>query len=186
MVQSVDVLVYWHSCLLTYFASSTITLSPFVRSQLERTSLDSIYDCLGFKRKEVCASRGHQLYYGSDCLWLQGGWKDSEVGHRKCWFDHALWSIMWQRATTVGSVGIHWNESWDGNQSILRPVYYICKMLGVNLDLINLVDILIGDWSKMNNVLKGDKAYSKDLDMSKSQIISFGNSGQHEFERQLR
>ena len=47
-------------------------------------------------------------------------------------------------------------------------------MLGVNLDSVNLVDILIGDWSKTNNVLKGDKAYSEDLDMSKSQNISFG------------
>ena len=138
-------------------------------------SMASIYDCLGFKRKEVYVLR--EVISCIMDLIVCGREEDeqtlkSDVGSAGLTVRAGLSSG--DEPTTAGSVGVRRNESWDGNQSILKLLYYICKVLGVNLESVNLVDIPIGDGSKTNDVSKGDKAYSEDLDMSKSQNISFG------------
>ena len=39
-----------------------------------------------------------------------------------------------------GSVGVRHNDSVEGNDSILRLLKYVCKVLGINLEAVKLVD----------------------------------------------
>jgi hypothetical protein len=45
-----------------------------------------------------------------------------------------------------GNVGVRQNESTEGNESVLRLLKYVCRVLGINLDAVRLVEI-DADWA---------------------------------------
>jgi len=150
-------------------------LDPYQRLVILQ-SMASIYSCLGFKRKEIYVLR--EVVSCIMDLVVCGREQDeqirkSDVGSAGLTVRNGL-SSGDEPATLAGGVGIRRNESWDGNQSILRLLYYTCKVLGVNLESVNLADALTGDGSKVDDLMKGDKPLPEDLDMTKSPNISFG------------
>ncbi|KAF5391257.1 hypothetical protein D9757_001865 [Collybiopsis confluens] len=84
----------------------------------------STYSCLGYRRKESYILR-EVLGCVLDLI-VCGREEDAHTNMRSF--------------GNKGNVGIRLNESPDGNKSILRLLRHICKVLGVNLDAIQVVD----------------------------------------------
>ena len=58
-----------------------------------------------------------------------------------------------------GSVGIRQNESKEGNESLLKLLKYICRVLGVDLDAVRLVKV-DSDGHPVNVIMNGDSRVS--------------------------
>ncbi|KAL4067655.1 transport protein Trs120 or TRAPPC9 TRAPP II complex subunit-domain-containing protein [Scleroderma citrinum] len=139
-------------------------------------SMASIYNCLGFKRKEIYVLR--EVISCIMDLIVCGREEDdqlrkSDLGSAGLTVRTGLPSGDESVASAGGSVGVRRKESLDGNQSVLKLLYYTCKVLGVNLESVNLADAPIGDGPKAND-MEGNKPYPEDLDLTKSPNVSFG------------
>ncbi|KAE9396079.1 hypothetical protein BT96DRAFT_1041682 [Gymnopus androsaceus JB14] len=88
-------------------------------------AIASTYSCLGFRRKESYILR-EVLGCILDLI-VCGRSEDAHTNMRSF--------------GNKGSVGIRLNESSDGNESILKLLKHVCKVLGVNLDAIQMVDV---------------------------------------------
>ncbi|KZT26443.1 hypothetical protein NEOLEDRAFT_1062821 [Neolentinus lepideus HHB14362 ss-1] len=104
-----------------------------------------MYGCIGYKRKEayilrevlgclmdliVCAREESQEHRASrpQSAGAGLGFNGVNLGSHK-------------QVVDQGTVGVRENESKDGNESILRLVKHICRVHGVNLNAVKLVDI---------------------------------------------
>lgn len=88
-------------------------------------AIASTYSCLGFRRKESYILR-EVLGCILDLI-VCGREEDARTNMRSF--------------GNKGNVGIRLNESSDGNESILKLLKHVCKVLGVNLDAIQMVDV---------------------------------------------
>lgn len=87
-------------------------------------AIASTYSCLGYRRKESYILR-EVLGCILDLI-VCGREEDAHTNMR-------LFG-------NKGNVGIRLNESSDGNESILKLLKHVCKVLGVNLDAIQILD----------------------------------------------
>ncbi|KAJ4487929.1 TRAPP II complex [Lentinula aciculospora] len=87
-------------------------------------AIASTYSCLGYRRKESYILR-EVLGCILDLI-VCGREEDAHTNMRS-------FGIK-------GTVGIRLNESSDGNESILKLIKHVCKVLGVHLDAIQIVD----------------------------------------------
>ncbi|KAJ3829021.1 TRAPP II complex [Lentinula raphanica] len=87
-------------------------------------AIASTYSCLGYRRKEAYILR-EVLGCVLDLI-VCGREEDAHTNMRSF--------------GNNGNVGIRLNESSDGNESILKLLKHVCKVLGVNLDAIQIVD----------------------------------------------
>ncbi|KAF9075275.1 TRAPP II complex [Rhodocollybia butyracea] len=88
-------------------------------------AIASTYSCLGYRRKESYILR-EVLGCILDLI-VCGREEDAHINM--------------QSLGNKGNVGIRLNESSDGNESILKLLKHVCKVLGVNLDAIQMVDV---------------------------------------------
>ncbi|TFK54866.1 hypothetical protein OE88DRAFT_1653405 [Heliocybe sulcata] len=103
-----------------------------------------MYGCIGYKRKEayilrevlgcimdliVCAREESQEHRSSRPQSAGAG-----LGFSGVYLGSA-------KAVDHGAVGVRANERQDGNESVLRLVKHVCRVHGVNLDAVKLVDI---------------------------------------------
>ncbi|KAJ3715606.1 TRAPP II complex [Lentinula guzmanii] len=87
-------------------------------------AIASTYSCLGYRRKESYILR-EVLGCILDLI-VCGRQEDAHTNMRSF--------------GNKGNVGIRLNESSDGNDSILRLLKHVCKVLGVNLDAIQIME----------------------------------------------
>lgn len=104
-------------------------------------TMAGIYACLGFRRKEAYVLReiigcvmdmlvcGREESRGSS-----PGFSGAGLGIRGIDFG--------ERNTVAnrGAVGVRHNDSVEGNESILKLLRYVCKILGIDLEAVKLVD----------------------------------------------
>ncbi|KAI6005920.1 TRAPP II complex [Pisolithus albus] len=114
-------------------------LGPYERLVILQ-SMASIYNCLGFKRKEVYVLR--EVVSCIMDLVVCGRGEDEELRKsdlgsvgliarpEPAEFDDS-------ETPKLGNVGIRRKEDLEGNQSILKLLNYTCKVLGVNLEAVN-------------------------------------------------
>lgn len=103
-------------------------------------SMASIYNCLGFKRKEIYVLR--EVVSCVMDLVVCGRGEDEELRKsdlgsvgliarpKPAEFDDS-------ESPKLGNVGVRRKEDLEGNQSILKLLNYVCKVLGVNLEAVN-------------------------------------------------
>ncbi|KAI6109782.1 TRAPP II complex [Pisolithus sp. B1] len=103
-------------------------------------SIAGIYNCLGFKRKEVyvlrevvscimdlvVCGRGEDEQLRRSDLGSVGSTASPEPAE----FDDS-------ETPKLGNVGVRRKENLEGNQSILKLLNYACRVLGVNLESVN-------------------------------------------------
>ncbi|KAG1715706.1 hypothetical protein ID866_1469 [Astraeus odoratus] len=139
-------------------------------------SMASIYNCLGFRRKEVYVLR--EVISCVMDLIVCGREEDEQL--RRSDFGGAGLAIRTGSANSdelvnsAGSLGVRRNEKLEGNQSILRLVYYICKVLGVNLEAVSPVYASAGDGSEAVDPVAGAEPQPDDTDVTEYLNIPFG------------
>lgn len=103
-------------------------------------SIASIYNCLGFKRKEVYILR-EVVSCVMDLVVCGRGEDDqlrkSDLGSVGLTIRTEPAVVDESEAPTLGNIGVRRKENLEGNQSILKLLYYACKVLGVNLESVN-------------------------------------------------
>ncbi|RDB21392.1 hypothetical protein Hypma_011623 [Hypsizygus marmoreus] len=107
---------------------------------LEATS--SLYACLGYRRKEAYILRE---VLGCILDLMVCGREEDGLSRMSSVPGTAGLGIQAMNSSglAVGwsGVGIRMSESADGNESILKLLKYVCKVLGINLDAVKLVEV---------------------------------------------
>lgn len=132
----------------------------------------SIYNCIGFKRKEVYVLR--EVISCIMDLVVCGRDEDHEL--RKS--DAGITGLEVAPAdltnnsgsATAGGVGVRRNENIDGNRSIIQLLNYACKVLGVHLESVNILPPLEGEPESS----KDFQVQLEDTELFSSLNVSFG------------
>lgn len=106
---------------------------------LEATS--SLYACLGYRRKEAYILRE---VLGCILDLMVCGREEDGLSRISSVPGTSGLGIQGMNPSSGGgwnSVGVRVSESTDGNDSILELLKYLCKVLGINLDAVKLVDV---------------------------------------------
>ncbi|KAG5645222.1 hypothetical protein DXG03_006639 [Asterophora parasitica] len=112
---------------------------------LEATS--SLYACIGYQRKEAYILRE---VLGCILDLMVCGREEDGLSRMSSVPGTSGLGILGLNSTGGGGgnwsgVGVRMSESSDGNESILELLKYVCKVLGINLDAVKLVDIAVSD-----------------------------------------
>lgn len=106
-------------------------------------TMASLYSCLGYRRKEAYILR-EVLGCILDLI-VCGREEDNYPKSSTTPFSagFGLGTDGLNSATSIGRglVGIRFSESTEGNESILQLLKYVCKVLGIDLDAVTMVDI---------------------------------------------
>ncbi|KAG6832127.1 hypothetical protein H0H87_002439 [Tephrocybe sp. NHM501043] len=105
---------------------------------LEATS--SLYACLGYKRKEAYILRE---VLGCILDLMVCGREEDGLSRMSSVPGTSGLGIQAMNTSGVGGwsgVGVRMSESSDGNDSILKLLKHVCRVLGINLDAVKLVD----------------------------------------------
>jgi hypothetical protein len=103
-------------------------------------AIAGIYSCLGYKRKEAYVLR-EVLGCIMDLVVI--GREDPAERNRRASISLAKGAglgIQNVQGVGSGTVGVRENEGKAGNESILRIVKYICRVHGIDLDAVKLLD----------------------------------------------
>ncbi|KAG5638372.1 hypothetical protein H0H81_000383 [Sphagnurus paluster] len=106
---------------------------------LEATS--SVYACLGYRRKEAYILRE---VIGCILDLMVCGREEDGLSRMSSVPGTSGLGIHGLSSSGGGSwsgVGVRMSESSDGNSSILELLKYVCKILGINLEAVKLVDV---------------------------------------------
>ncbi|KAI6166990.1 transport protein Trs120 or TRAPPC9 TRAPP II complex subunit-domain-containing protein [Pisolithus thermaeus] len=103
-------------------------------------SVASIYNCLGFKRKEVYVLR--EVVSCIMDLVVCGRGEDEQLRRSNLGSVGSIAApepaeFKDSETPKLGNVGVRRKENLEGNQSILKLLNYACKVLGVNLESVN-------------------------------------------------
>ncbi|KIL69772.1 hypothetical protein M378DRAFT_190156 [Amanita muscaria Koide BX008] len=104
----------------------------------------SVYACLGYRRKEIYILRE---VLGCIMDLVVCGREEDGLSRTNVPVTNGLniqSVIAPSQAAGVGAVGIRFSESSDGNDSILRLLKYVCKVLGIDLEAVKTVDAVEG------------------------------------------
>ncbi|KAF5380960.1 hypothetical protein D9615_003973 [Tricholomella constricta] len=109
---------------------------------LEATS--SLYACLGYRRKEAYILRE---VLGCILDLMVCGREEDGLSRMSSVPNTSGLGIQGLNSSGGGwsGVGVRMSESSVGNESILELLKYVCKVLGINLDAVKLVDIALND-----------------------------------------
>lgn len=104
-------------------------------------SMSRLYACLGYRRKEAYVLR-EVLGCIMDLI-VCGREEDgfSRLSTAPFTAGLGIKSLSSASAAEWSGVGVRLSEVADGNESILKLLTYICKILGINLDAVRLVEI---------------------------------------------
>lgn len=107
-------------------------------SILENTA--SLYACLGYRRKEAYILR-EVLGCILDLI-VCGREEDgfSRLSSVPLPAGLGIQGLNSGSSNQRGNVGIRFSENIDGNESVLKLLKYVCKVLGINLDAVRLVE----------------------------------------------
>ncbi|KAF7338264.1 hypothetical protein MVEN_02051700 [Mycena venus] len=107
-------------------------------SILENTA--SLYACLGYRRKEAYILR-EVLGCILDLI-VCGREEDgfSRLSSVPLPAGLGIQGLNSSGSSQRGNVGVRFSENIDGNESVLRLLKYVCKVLGINLDAVRLVE----------------------------------------------
>ncbi|KAG6909694.1 hypothetical protein DXG01_015895 [Tephrocybe rancida] len=106
---------------------------------LEATS--SLYSCLGYRRKEAYILRE---VLGCILDLMVCGREEDGLSRMSSVPGTSGLGIQGMNSSGGGGwsgVGVRMSESSDGNDSILELLKHVCKVLGINLDAVKLVDV---------------------------------------------
>lgn len=105
-------------------------------------AMSSLYACLGYRRKEAYILRE---VLGCILDLMVCGREEDGLSRMSSVPGTAGLGIQGLNSSGVGGgwsgVGVRLSESADGNESILKLLKYVCKVLGINLDAVQLVDV---------------------------------------------
>ncbi|KAJ7235474.1 TRAPP II complex [Mycena haematopus] len=96
----------------------------------------SLYACLGYRRKEAYILR-EVLGCILDLI-VCGREEDGFSRLSSVPLPVGL-GIQGSNSSQRGNVGVRFSENIDGNESVLRLLKYVCKVLGINLDAVRLL-----------------------------------------------
>ncbi|KAJ7774579.1 TRAPP II complex [Mycena maculata] len=107
-------------------------------SILENTA--SLYACLGYRRKEAYILR-EVLGCILDLI-VCGREEDgfSRLSSVPLPPGLGIQGLNSSSSSQRGNVGVRFSENMDGNESVLKLLKYVCKVLGINLDAVRLLD----------------------------------------------
>ncbi|KAG6814362.1 hypothetical protein H0H92_010948 [Tricholoma furcatifolium] len=103
---------------------------------LEATA--SLFACLGYRRKEAYILRE---VLGCVLDLMVCGREEDGLSRMSSVPGTSGLGLQASGSGGWGGVGIRMNESTDGNQSILELLKHVCKVLGINIDAVNLVEM---------------------------------------------
>jgi hypothetical protein len=113
---------------------------------LESTA--SLYACLGYRRKEA-----YILREVLGCILDLIGCGREEDGFSRLSsvpLPSGL-GIQGPSSSQRGNVGVRFSENIDGNESVLRLLKYVCKVLGINLDAVRLLETSDADITEVQS-----------------------------------
>ncbi|KAF8212193.1 TRAPP II complex [Mycena galopus ATCC 62051] len=96
-----------------------------VLAQVHGPCTASLYACLGYRRKEAYILRE---VLGCILDLIVCGREEDGLG------------IQGSNSSQRGNVGVRFSENIDGNESVLKLLKYVCKVLGINLDAVRLLE----------------------------------------------
>ncbi|KAJ7343441.1 TRAPP II complex [Mycena albidolilacea] len=115
-------------------------------SILESTA--SLYACLGYRRKEAYILR-EVLGCILDLI-VCGREEDGFSRLSSVPLPSGL-GIQGPSSSQRGNVGVRFSENIDGNESVLRLLKYVCKVLGINLDAVRLLETSDADITEVQS-----------------------------------
>ncbi|KAJ6502507.1 TRAPP II complex [Mycena sanguinolenta] len=104
-------------------------------SILETTA--SLYACLGYRRKEAYILRE---VLGCILDLIVCGREEDGLSRLSSVPLPAGLGIQGPNSSQRGNVGVRFSENIDGNESVLKLLKYVCKVLGINLDAVRMLE----------------------------------------------
>ncbi|KAF9464726.1 TRAPP II complex [Collybia nuda] len=105
-------------------------------------AMSSLYSCLGYRRKEAYILRE---VLGCILDLIVCGREEDGLSRMSSVPGTAGLGFQNLNSSNLGGnysgVGVRLSDSTDGNESILNLLKYVCKVLGINLDAVRLVDV---------------------------------------------
>jgi len=102
-------------------------------------AMAGMYSCLGFRRKEAYILRE---VLGCILDLLVCGREEDDYSRMSSLPSAAPLGISGLLSgDNRGNVGVRQNESIEGNESLLTLLKYVCRVLGINLDAVRLVEV---------------------------------------------
>jgi hypothetical protein len=102
--------------------------------------ISGFYGCLGYKRKEAYVLREILGCLMDLIVCGRDQHAESDMGNTR----HSGLGI--QGASTLptpsgGMVGVRENELADGNESVMKLIKHVCKIHGINMEVVKVVDL---------------------------------------------
>lgn len=122
-------------------------------------AMASVYSCIGYRRKEAYILR--EVLGCILDLVVCGRDEDglTKMSNGSASAGLGIESLNSGSTLGRGHVGVRLSESTEGNESVLKLLKYVCKVLGINLDAVRLLNAE----SSPSDTLSDEKVYEDDL-----------------------
>ncbi|KAF7363484.1 hypothetical protein MSAN_01004300 [Mycena sanguinolenta] len=111
-------------------------LGPRERISILETTA-SLYACLGYRRKEAYILRE---VLGCILDLIVCGREEDGLSRLSSVPLPPGTGIQGPNSSQRGNVGVRFSENVDGNESVLKLLKYVCKVLGINLDAVRMLE----------------------------------------------